>query len=63
MSAIRKRVQEYLALRRGLGFKLHQEGVWLDQFASFLKQRRSSCITTKRLSSGPRCRGTFIPRT
>jgi integrase len=47
MSAIRKRVQEYLALRRGLGFKLHQEGVWLDQFASFLKQRRSSCITTK----------------
>ncbi len=47
MSAIRKRVQEYLALRRGLGFKLHQEGIWLEQFASFLEQRRSSCVTTK----------------
>jgi site-specific recombinase XerD len=29
-----------------LGFKLHQEGIWLEQFAS-LEQRRSSRVTTK----------------
>lgn len=46
MSALCKAIDEYLALRRGLGFKLQQEGLWLDQFASFLKRRRSSRVTT-----------------
>jgi integrase/recombinase XerD len=46
MSSLRRAVGEYLVLRRGLGFKLHQEGIWLAQFASFLEQRRSPCITT-----------------
>jgi integrase/recombinase XerD len=45
MNKLRRAVGEYLALRRGLGFKLHQEGIWLAQFASFLEQRRSPCIT------------------
>jgi integrase/recombinase XerD len=47
MSTIRMGIREYLALRRGLGFKLHQEGIWLEQFASFLEQHRSSRVTTK----------------
>lgn len=47
MSAIRKRIQEYLSLRRGLGFKLLQEGIWLEQFAVFLQEHRRSRITTK----------------
>ncbi len=47
MSTIRTAVGDYLALRRGLGFKLCQEGVWLDQFASFLERHRSPRITTQ----------------
>ncbi len=47
MSTILSGIREYLALRRGLGFKLQQEGLWLEQFASFLEQRRSSRVTTK----------------
>lgn len=46
MTTIHQAVQEYLRLRRGLGFKLYQEGLWLEQFASFLRQRRSRRITT-----------------
>jgi hypothetical protein len=40
-------VGQYLALRRALGFKLRLEGSWLEQFASFLEQRRASYITTE----------------
>jgi integrase/recombinase XerD len=47
MSAIRQAVGEYLALRRALGFKLHLEGCWLEQFASFLEGRRASHITAE----------------
>jgi integrase/recombinase XerD len=46
VSSIRTAVAEYLALRRGLGFKLYQEGLWLEQFASFLESRRSFHVTT-----------------
>lgn len=63
MSTIRRGVREYLALRRGLGFKLHQEGIWLEQFASFLEERRSSASRRNWLWSGPRCRTRLSPRT
>ena len=46
MSPLRTAVHRYLELRRGLGFQLHQEGVWLEGFAAFLKQRRSAYITS-----------------
>jgi len=46
VSTLRKAVEEYLALRRRLGFKLYQEGLWLEQLVSFLESRRSSRITT-----------------
>lgn len=46
MSPLRKAVDVYLTLRRGLGFKLYGEGLWLSQFASFVEQRRSPFITT-----------------
>lgn len=45
MSTIRKGVDAYLALRRALGFKLRQEGLWLERFASFLEQRNSRRVT------------------
>ena len=47
MSAIRQAVGQYLALRRALGFKLHLEGCWLEQFAAFLQRRRASHITAE----------------
>lgn len=46
MSRIRKAVAAYLTLRRGLGFKLHREGIWLSQFISFLEEHQSPRITT-----------------
>jgi integrase/recombinase XerD len=39
--------QEYLALRRALGFKLHHHTWWLPDFTSFMKTHRSSFITTE----------------
>lgn len=47
MSSLRTVIDEYLKLRRGLGFKLLQEGRWLGQFASFLERHRSPRITTQ----------------
>lgn len=46
MTTLRSAVQEYLALRRGLGFKLHDAGTALLAFVGFMEQRRASRITT-----------------
>lgn len=45
MNSWRKRVAEYVELRRNLGFKLLDTNVGLIGFASFLQQRRAVCIT------------------
>ena len=47
MSPLTKAVHDYLALRRSLGFKLHDAGVALLDFASFMEQRQAPCITTE----------------
>ena len=47
MSTLRATIDEYLSLRRGLGFKLVQEGRWLGQFASFMERHRISHVTTR----------------
>jgi hypothetical protein len=47
VSTLRQAVAEYLTLRRGLGFKLHRPGAWLEQFVSFLEKRGASYITTQ----------------
>ena len=47
MKRLTNAVAEYLGLRRSLGFKLRHETWWLPDFASYLKQHRSSVITTK----------------
>jgi hypothetical protein len=41
----RKKVEEYVELRRGLGFKLLAANNGLIQFASFLEQSRATHIT------------------
>jgi integrase/recombinase XerD len=45
MNTLRQAVQEYLAMRRSLGFKLQSAGPALFDFVSFLEQQRASYIT------------------
>jgi len=47
MSSLREAAEEYLALRRALGFKLGQQGRMLLQFVAFLEQHDTAVITTK----------------
>ena len=47
MKRLSKAVDDYLALRRSLGFKLRHETWWLPDFVSYLKQHRSSVVTTE----------------
>ncbi len=47
MSTLSTAVQDYLSLRRGLGFKLFQEGILLPDFVSFLERQGASHITTE----------------
>jgi integrase/recombinase XerD len=46
MTTLRTSVQDYLAMRRGLGFRLHDAGVGLLDFVSFMERKRASHITT-----------------
>jgi len=47
MTTLRAAVQEYLTLRRALGFKLREAGKRLLEFVRFLEQQRASYITTQ----------------
>jgi integrase/recombinase XerD len=46
MSALGEAVDEYLALRRSLGYKLEAHGRLLPQFAEFCEQHQATVITT-----------------
>jgi integrase/recombinase XerD len=45
MTALRQAVQEYVQMRRDLGFKLHEAGKGLVDFMRFMEQHRASHIT------------------
>ena len=45
MNTLRQAVQEYLSLRRSLGFKLRQAGKGLLDFVTFMEQHRAAYIT------------------
>jgi integrase/recombinase XerD len=45
MSALHQILQDYLAMRRGLGFKLYMAGLYLQDFVSFLETRQAKFIT------------------
>jgi integrase/recombinase XerD len=45
MTTLRQAVQEYLSMRRHLGFKLHDAGKGLLNFVTFMEQHRASSIT------------------
>ncbi len=46
MNTLRESTHDYLAMRRSLGFKLHDAGVGLEEFIAFMEQRHASHITT-----------------
>ena len=46
MTTLRSAVQQYLAVRRGLGFHLCDAGRLLLQFVTFMEQHRASVVTT-----------------
>ena len=46
MNTLRQAVDDYLELRRSLGFKLVKYGACLREFVSFLEQKKTSHITT-----------------
>jgi integrase len=46
MSALQAALDEYLTIRRTLGFKLQEEAVVLSQFLRFLEKEKASYITT-----------------
>src|SRR5580693_8470748 len=46
MNTLCQAVDDYLELRRGLGFKLVNYGAYLREFVSFLEQKKTSHITT-----------------
>ena len=47
MNTLRQAVQQYLRLRRSLGFKLDKAGKLLPAFVKFMEEHRASFITTK----------------
>lgn len=46
MSSLRQSMEEYLAMRRCLGFKLQEAGLRLKDFVSFMEERRGHRITS-----------------
>lgn len=47
MNTLRQAVQEYLKMRRDLGFKLREAGKSLLDFTAFMRRRRSTYITSE----------------
>jgi len=45
MNTLRQALQEYLSLRRGLGFKLREAGKGLHDFVTFMEQRHADYVT------------------
>ena len=46
MTTLRSAVQQYLAMRRSLGFQLSDAGRLLRKFVTFMEQHRASVVTT-----------------
>ncbi len=46
-ASLRERVEEYLRLRRALGFRLQREGQVLPQFADYLEQQDAATVTAE----------------
>lgn len=47
MNTLREALEEYLALRRSLGFKMHEAGRVLPRFVAFMEEHQALQITTR----------------
>ena len=47
MNTLREALQEYLVLRRGLGFKMRDAGLLLPRFVAFMEEHQAPYITTR----------------
>lgn len=47
MNTLREALQDYLALRRGLGFKMQSAGLLLPRFVAFMEERQAHHITVQ----------------
>lgn len=47
MNTLRDALHEYLVLRRSMGYKMHDAGVLLPRFVSFMEERRAEYITVR----------------
>ena len=47
MKTLREALQEYLDLRRSLGFKMHDAALQLPRFVAFLEERQAPSITIR----------------
>ncbi len=63
MKPLRQAIQDYLALRRSLGFKLRDAGVWLAKFGDFLEARGATCVTTQLVLEWAQQDPTVLPST
>ena len=59
MNDFKEAVNDYLGLRRGLGFKLKKHTRFLEEFASFLQRTDESMITSRLALQGLRNRSTL----
>jgi len=63
MNPFGQAIQDYLALRRSLGFKLRDAGIWLSKFAAFLEARGAAHITTQLALEWAQQSQTVLPST
>ncbi|MBK8318449.1 MAG: hypothetical protein IPL05_07615 [Betaproteobacteria bacterium] len=47
MNTLREALQEYIDLRRGLGYKMHCEGLLLPRFVSFMEEHYAEHISVR----------------
>ena len=47
MNTLDQALREYLELRRGLGFKMHDAGLLLPRFVAFMQERQAPYITAR----------------
>lgn len=47
MNNLRESLQEYIDLRRGLGYKMHDEGLLLPRFVSFMEEHHAEHISAR----------------
>lgn len=47
MNTLREALQEYIELRRGLGYKMHDEGLLLPRFVSFMEEHYAEHISVR----------------